>query len=327
VLLGEQNAQDTKVENLIDPAQIQERVDRLAQVLAANNPTRGNLELSLYIDRIECLPDGKVTVRMCKLGLAPDAVHLLADNFATADAEAESKTNGKHVPRRRNKLNACNADENPHELDALNYYATDPKRFAGLGERFFWTDTFQIPAKELPWYKEHAEEVFSLRQAQKLSYESLSRVFKKSDPTMRAACVYYLDTHPGAVDEVKLLAGNSGTKRIDVGPIADEVRKLWWEDGWSKLQLAVKFNVAATTIDRALKLAYAKTGEKVPTKEERQQYQMQRAHGLLDAGESVDNIARILHTSDVTVRKLLRKSFAAKGLPIPDLRRRRRQAD
>jgi hypothetical protein len=36
--------------------------------LARNNPTLGNLELSMHIDRIDCYDDGKVVLRTCKLG-------------------------------------------------------------------------------------------------------------------------------------------------------------------------------------------------------------------------------------------------------------------
>jgi hypothetical protein len=55
------------------------RVEKLADVLAANNPTMGNLELSFHIDRIDCFSDGRVEMRTCKLGALTGAADLVAD--------------------------------------------------------------------------------------------------------------------------------------------------------------------------------------------------------------------------------------------------------
>jgi len=324
-LLAEKNARDVKAEDIVIPERALERVDRLANVLAANDPTCGNLELSLYIDVIDCFRDGKVKMRTCKLGIAPEAALLLADESTPAET-CQQPSPGKTKRRRRNKLRVINIDDSNLEIDSLNYFATDPNRFAGIPARFFWNDTFQIPEKALPWYQEYSEPVFRRRQDGKFSYDGLARVFGKSEPTCQRACEYYLETHPGEVDQVQLSAGGPRSKRIDVAPIAEDVRRLWWDEGGSKLQLGLKFEVATTTIDRALKLAYAKTGEQVPTENERHQHRISRARKLLDAGESIDNIARILRTSNVTVRKLLKNSFSQEGVPMPDLRRRRRQA-
>jgi hypothetical protein len=324
-ILAEKQFRDLQAETIIQPEHVQKRLARLADVLAANNPTMGNLELSLYIDRITCYPDGKVTLRTCKLGIAPDAVELLADE-PTETAAGQQKSSVKGVPRRRNKLRVSGVSADEADWDSLGYFATATERFAGVDDSFFWVDTFQVPDAPVPWYIKNAEVVFTLRQKEMLSYDGLVGKFGKSKPTMMAACKHYLKTHPGAVDNVKLSAGGSRRKRIDVRPIADEVRRLWWDEGSSKLDLADKYHCPSTAIDRALTVAYAKTGEKVPTEEQRRQYRRGLARKLLLDGEYLEEIARTLHASEVTVRTLLKESFAADGKPMPDLRRRSREA-
>ncbi len=326
VQLAGQDSDDARRQTIVDPRQVIERVDHLADVLAKNNPTLGNLELSMHIDRIVCHPDGKVLMRTCKLGTLPDAIDVLATAPEVTDGQTRSAAvNGKAKarPRRRTRLRTDNTDDDKVDMRALADFAADPNRFSGLGDEWFWIDIFQVPGPRVPWYVEHAEAVFKRRQEKKLSYDELAREFGTSKPTAMAAVRHFLETHPEAVDAVELSAGGSRRKRMDVAPIADEVRKLWWDDNWSKQQLGVKYSCATTTIDRALAKAYAKTGEKVPTEEEHRQHKIDQARKLHDDRTQLADIARVLRMSDVCVRRLLRESFAAQGQPMPDLRRRK----
>ena len=48
--------------------QVAAQLTRLADLLGGDNPSCGNLELSMHIDRIDCFQDDKVDIRTCKLG-------------------------------------------------------------------------------------------------------------------------------------------------------------------------------------------------------------------------------------------------------------------
>ena len=63
---------------LLDPRQVLERMNRLAEVLASGNVTFGNLELGRHIDRIAAYPDGHVVMRTNKLGVFEGASVLLS---------------------------------------------------------------------------------------------------------------------------------------------------------------------------------------------------------------------------------------------------------
>jgi len=62
----------------------------------------------------------------------------------------------------------------------------------------------------------------------------------------------------------------------------------------------------------------------MPSRKELRQKKLAEARRLLDVGQQLEEIATAMKVSDVTARKYLRESFAAKGKPMPDLRSRRR---
>lgn len=147
-------------------------------------------------------------------------------------------------------------------------------------------------------------------------------MFGVSKPTIAHANRYYLETHPGAKDEVNLSAGGSRKKRLDVRPIAQEVRSLWWDEHRSKLRLTRKYGCAETTINRALKVAYADTGEQVPSTEDRRQQQIAVGRKMLDDGHGLEEIANALDVAGFTAHNYLKQSFETEGKSMPDLRRR-----
>lgn len=61
------------------------------------------------------------------------------------------------------------------DLDALVHTVADPTRFTGLDPEWFWVDTFQVPAESY-WYMDHAEEVFLLRQKEKLFFGVFTKI-------------------------------------------------------------------------------------------------------------------------------------------------------
>jgi hypothetical protein len=120
--------------------------------------------------------------------------------------------------------------------------------------------------------------------------------------------------------------GGKRPPKFDVAKFGAEARSLWVA-GWSKLRLADKYGCSAPTIDKALQWAYAQEGLPLPTTKQLKQERISLARDLLDAGCSLEEIARRLNASDVTARQYLRESFAEEGKPMPDLRSRCRNRE
>ena len=312
----------------VAPQQIVDRLNRLEEVLGKDNPTLTNLELSLHIDRIDCFADGRVEMRTNKLGALADVASMIQGSNTPRSAETagndegtDEKATHQIEPRRRALLRTDDADDRGPELDAAAFLAADPKRFAGLPEQWFWTDTFRIPART-SLAAENSERVFRRRQESKMSQKQLAIEFEVSPPTIGAAIRHYLKTHPGERDMVELQRGGKRRPKFDLVKLGDEARPLWI-DGWSKEKLADKFECSAPTIDKALRDKYKREGAIMPSQSELRQGKVAEARRLLDAGTSMEDIANSLVTSVNTVRTYLRESFAAEGKRMPDLRRRR----
>lgn len=317
--LSELTQKGNFTEQLVEPQQVIDRLDRLADVLATSGPTRGNLELSLHIDRIVCHRDDRVILRMCKLGIMPDAVELLAMPIVKPLGERPQNTERSRA-RRRGKLRVID-DDAEVDLRAQANFIADPDRFAGLGDEWFWIDEFVIPAPT-SWVKENADAVFQRRQATRFSYAKLALEFGVTSPTIGAAICCYLKTHPGQRDEVCLQRGGKRRPKFDLAKMANEARQLWIE-GQSQEKLAKKYGCSAPTVHKAIAFAYAQEGLPMPTREEGRHGKVIEARRLLDEGQRLEAIAAILKVSDVTVRRYLHESFAAEGKSMPDLRRRK----
>lgn len=309
---------DGQAEQLVDPEQVARRVERLADVLAANDPTRGNLELALHIDRITCFRDDRVQLRMCKLGIIPDAVELLAAPVVKS-AEKKNPKSGDARARRRGKLRVID-DDAEVDLRAQANFVADVDRFAGLGDEWFWLDEFVIPPST-SWAAKHAAAVFRRRKAARLSYAKLAAEFDVTPPTIGAAVQSYLAAHPDERD-IELERGGKRKPKFDLDKIADEARQLWI-DGMSKEKLAKQYGCSAPTVGKAIALAYEREGLPMPTREEARRAKVAQARRLLDEGKSLEEIAAVMKVSDVTARGYLHDSFAAEGRPMPDLRRRK----
>ena len=164
--------------------------DSLPEVLALNNPTRGNLELSLHIDRIDCFQDGTdrhadLQAR-CPGRRRRDACHGRRRRQCPGAAPAESNGGAaaQATPRRRARLRV----DGGADVKAAANTAADPNRFAGLDDRWFWEDVFQIPEKVWP-FQEMAIEVAIQRLAGK-THEELAAEFGVTVPTIRKALAY-----------------------------------------------------------------------------------------------------------------------------------------
>ncbi len=309
----------TCAEDLVRPEHVLDGLNRLADVLAANNPTRGNLELSLHIDRIVCFRDRRVTLRTCKLGVMPDAVR----TFSAPGAGVKSDSAVGGTPsrsRRRGKLRVI--DEGKCiDLRAQANFIANSERFAGLGDEWFWTDEFSIP-ESTSWAAENAAAVFRRRQEARLSFRKLAEEFKVTSPTIRAAIHHYLHEHPEERDEVQLKSGGQRPCKFDLSKFAADAKKLWTE-GWSKERLAEKYGCSAPTVSKAIAWAYNQENISMPATEGARTAKVNEARRMLDAGTPLEEIAVTMKVSNGTIRKYLQQSFAAEGKAMPDLRRKK----
>lgn len=318
--LSELDQTGVQVEQLVQPEQVVERLERLADVLATNDPTRGNLELSLHIDRITCRKDGGVQLRMCKLGIMPDAVELLATPKVKPPGAEPAKAIASRA-RRRGKLRVVD-DDAEVDLRAQADFIADVDRFAGLGDEWFWIDEFAIPESS-SWASQNAEAVFRRRQAERLPYSQLATEFGVTSPTIGAAIRLYLAAHPDE-SEIHLPRGGKRKPKFDLAQFADEARQLWI-DGDSLEKLAKRYDCSAPTVKKAIAFAYEREGLSMPTRAEARRAKAVEARRLLDGGNQLDAIAAAMHVSDRTARDYLQESFAAEGKLMPDLRSRRKR--
>ncbi len=247
-VLSERDAQYEHVLVSVDPTRVIDRLDRLAEIMATNNPTMGNIELSLHIDRIDCFSNGSVAMRTCKLGSLGDAALLLAtkdDAVTDREDKSDEHTDGDSqvTPRRRARLRVDHDHSDTEYLQAAAEFAADPNRFSGLDEQWFWIDDMQIPKRQ-SWAQENAVEVAEAR-AKGLTMEAVAKHFGKTIPTIRKALRHA--TTNGSFQDLPIKVP----------------RRRWHEDhamevatmtanGMTIVEIAKSFEKSDTTIRKAL---------------------------------------------------------------------------
>ncbi len=325
--VDDQEIRYQSVEQLIDHGKVVDRIDRLAEVMNSRVPTLANFELSQHIESIICDETGKVTVRLCKLGALTELQEFLVGQSgeiretdeAIRDESGSTREKTKIAQRRRARLRVfANERRDDFENDTLREFVADSDRFGDLGDEWFDVIEYQVP-KKVAWSVENATEVFERRRESKKTYRELAIEFGVSRPTISHAIEHFLQQHPERRQEIKVPKKRPAI--IDVGAFCEEARTLW-ESGISKLQLAQQYGCSEPVINRALSLAYERTGQTMPTKEERKKAQASKARGLLDDGRQLEEVAAELGVSRSSARKLLRSSFEAEGQTMPDLRTR-----
>lgn len=164
-------------------------LDRLDRLLAGDNATVANVELAMHIDSIQCFADGKVRIRTSRLGALHGAAQLLKEEETSVLPENRDPMNdGTKRPRirRLTRRDVRSAQPNDSAMFDLAESATDPKRFDGLSDQWFWIDEFQVPEK-IGWTEEHAQKVLEHKMQHKSSTTELMAVFAKSRPTILKA--------------------------------------------------------------------------------------------------------------------------------------------
>jgi hypothetical protein len=185
--LAEHEAARERIRTVVNPQQTVDQLNRLAEILAGDNPTRGNLELALHIDSIRCYQDGRVVMRTCKLGALAGVAEVVANPNAGEACDAVEETGVvRATPRRRARLRVANRDERGDDLRAAAAMAADIHRFAGLGPEWFWEETFDMPEKTC-WAADNATAVAAKKGATNWPLSKLAAFFGKTKPTIAKA--------------------------------------------------------------------------------------------------------------------------------------------
>jgi DNA invertase Pin-like site-specific DNA recombinase len=200
IALTEFEAVQKQAAVLANPRIVVERLKRLDDVLAANNPTLGNVELSKHIACIEVFADRRVILRGTMLGLFDGAVEALHQCGIVADDGSPADANARITPRRltRRRINNL-VDVDPKALADVEQ-ALDPKRFVGLSGKFFWEESIAI-APKMSWVETHFMEVAQARTEEKLTHEQLAERFDVPVPTIRSSL--RLAEQRGLIDQAR----------------------------------------------------------------------------------------------------------------------------
>jgi hypothetical protein len=245
IALAEKSAHENVLADVIAPSAVEEQLSRLAEVLAKNNPSMGNIELAHHIDRIDCFGSGKIVVRTCTLGVVAGAVDFLANQNGSQGRNAVSQAGVRRVkPRRLTRRRLDSGEPVTEDLKARAAWATDPQRFADLDERWFEERVFTVP-KRLSWVEEHAPEVAARRKLNETE-QQLAEHFGKSLPTIRAALRIARKTDP----ELRTFPRRMPRARWHEEHALEVAAKK--AAGLSIMQLAVDFGLSDTTIRSAL---------------------------------------------------------------------------
>lgn len=199
----------------VDQKAILDRLNRLEEVLQENCPSRGNIELSGYIDSISCHPTGKVDLRIFKYGAMdrydPETLMLLEALESCSSKQADRQPCSKEeegITEHSDNANLASTPSPPHlvptkpqirkkrrftplsgedllDTSERSEALMEPDRFAMFGPEFFWTDSFHLPFKRR-WHEEHAHEVAALK-AQKKTYDQMTEQLGKSKPILLEA--------------------------------------------------------------------------------------------------------------------------------------------
>lgn len=185
--LAEQDAAREQARKVVDPQRLVDNLNRLPEILDAGNPTRGNMELSLYIDSIRCYHGGRVVMRTCKLGVMADAIELVATLSGAEQLEPPDEPGvARATPRRRARLRVESRDAQGNDLRSAALAAADVHRFAGLDPDWFWEDIFEIPPKSC-WASDNAAAVAAKKVETGWTLAKLEVFFGKSKPTIAKA--------------------------------------------------------------------------------------------------------------------------------------------
>jgi DNA invertase Pin-like site-specific DNA recombinase len=241
------HAADHRLEGALDEGAVVERLNRLSDVLAENNPSRCNIELSLHIEGIHCYQDRRVVVRSCRLGGLAGAIEQLTEPGVIMPQAAHSLGVVPVKARRRTLRRAGGIHDSNEELDFAGDLATDVGRFNGLASEWFWEDKFEIPVVR-SWHETHALAVAAKRKETGWTEDLLAIHFGKSRPTIRAAMNYARSIDPTVAAEPRKVppARWANTHYLEVKALLDQ--------GLSRAEIGRRLSVGPWLVGQAVAL-------------------------------------------------------------------------
>lgn len=261
-LINTQESESAVFDRIVKPSEIEDRLDKLGEVLEGECPTSMNLELSMHIDRIDCFHDNRITCRSCKIGSVPDAVIWFSKSSEQLESALESESDDTYQtkPRRRGWLNVNDLSLSDDQLSDRINMATDPHRFDRLPDEWFWIDEFRIPEKTF-WAKENAGAVLAryneLKESQKkVSLNVIANEFGKTRPTITRA----LDIALGEDAAERAPHRKEPTVKVKGNvELENQIAELH-DRGTLNKDIGEMLNIARSTVTNALDRIYKKRG-------------------------------------------------------------------
>lgn len=162
------------------PENVAAILTQLSSVLAGENLSAANVELSKHIDTIMVHADGTLKLRLCKLGILAE-MSTPAPAFEAGTIATSGKT--RRRPRRRVPEEPT---VNPLDVGIRPDTGFDLTRFQHLGAEWFWEISFVAP-RRVHWIDAHAIEAAQSRLAEPCSIDVLAARFGVSDTTIEKA--------------------------------------------------------------------------------------------------------------------------------------------
>lgn len=258
--LESQVSEDAVFNRLVNPGDVRDRLNRLAEVLDGECATLTNLELSMHIDRIDCFEDGRVVCRSCKIGSVPDAVLWFSQTKELLDRSGTQAGSGYKIkPRRRAWMQVEDNSFSDERLrDRINM-ATDPHRFDALPSEWFWVDEFEVPEPTC-WSRENAEAVmarFDALQAsgKKPSLNAIAKEFGVSRPTITNTLdIALVGNDKAATHRKEPTVSVKGNAEVEA-----EIARLH-DEGMLNKNIGKKLGIGRSTVTNALDRIYQERG-------------------------------------------------------------------
>nr|ADY61426.1 regulatory protein GntR HTH [Rubinisphaera brasiliensis DSM 5305] len=265
VLLHRQTAEETLVSEIVDPTSIVSSLNSLSDILADGDPSLANLIMSMHIDRIDVFDTNRVVMRMCKLGASPDTIEWFGGQPSESSplpSHTEAETT---QPRRRTRICTDLMDSEIPRLGVLAEMASDPNRFAGMPENWFWVDEFSIPEKSC-WSKDNAQAVLARYQqiqaetGKKPSCNALAKEFGVSRPTIHKA----LDEAQAEGSDAPTSHRRKPTVKVKGNQEVEARIEMLHDSGMLEKDIAADIGVSRSSITGALTRLYEKRGIEKP---------------------------------------------------------------
>jgi DNA invertase Pin-like site-specific DNA recombinase len=283
--------------DVLNVKDVLDRLKRLDEILAGNNPTLTNVELSRHIDRIDVHADGRVMLHCCRLGVLEGAIQMLSNGpdstSAGEDLSAQSPSNASTVPvpvrvtrvasRARPRLRV-DEDEFAEPCQDLKR-ASDLGRFRGLDPSWFWTEELTLP-KTMSWSDTHAAEVAALWATDPKLWvlPKLAEHFSVSIPTARKAL--RMGQAAAGMQVARRKIAPKGVE--DARLIADQVAELYFHAKplLSIRQIAAKLHVNQITVSKALNHWHVARGLTRPDGRATRSVRQQQPESSVGSGDS-----------------------------------------